>query len=204
MFEIPSRKEKVGKVLIDSDFIKRQKMDRLNDKELVLPPDPPAGAGGLPHRHRAHPGGPRQVGQRPEERPLSNYGGHIFLAAQKNQVTESPALEEIYEIGTIAKIEKSAEQNNGSYRIVIQGMKRAQILSYVSQRRILPGPAGGPGGASSTTAKTCWRLSENLIALFEEYINLKRVRLPGIMATAEAQSAHRRRRTSSSRSSTSL
>jgi len=111
---------------------------------------------------------------------LAEHSGLLFLAAQKNQVTETPRPDEIYETGTIARIEKSAEQSNGSFRIVIQGLKRGRILAYqeghdhhlvrveVLQERAAAG-------------KDLAELSRNLIALFEEYVTLKRVRLPGIL-----------------------
>lgn len=154
-------------------------MDRLNSKELILPLIPLRELVAFPTVIV-----PILVGRDKSvnalKASLNTYGGYIFLAAQKNQVTEAPRPEEMYETGTIAKIEKSAEQNNGSYRIVVQGMKRGQVLSYVDRSDfylvrldILEEHA--------ETGKDLLELSRNLIALFEEYINLKRVRLPGIM-----------------------
>jgi ATP-dependent Lon protease len=155
-------------------------MDRLNSKELILPLIPLRELVAFPNVIV-----PILVGRDKSVNALkasqSQYGGYIFLAAQKNQVTESPVIEEIYEIGTIAKIEKSAEQNNGSFRLVVQGLKRGQIRSYAGsddfylvQVNVLED--------IRESGKDLLELSRNLIALFEEYINLKRVRLPGIMA----------------------
>ena len=154
-------------------------MDRLNEKELLLPLIPLRELVAFPNVIV-----PILVGRDKSVNALkasqNQYNGYIFLAAQKNQVTEAPLIEEIYEIGTIAKIEKSAEQNNGSFRLVVQGLKRGQILRYsgnddfyLVQLRVLE--------EISETGKDLLELSRNLIALFEEYINLKRVRLPGIM-----------------------
>ena len=153
-------------------------MDRLNSKELVLPLIPLRELVAFPTVIV-----PILVGRDQSihalKAALSQYDGYLFLAAQKNQVTETPLSEEVYETGTIAKIEKSAEQSNGSYRIVIQGLKRGRILRYVDgdnfhlvRLEVLEEHADG---------KDLLELSRNLIALFEEYINLKRVRLPGIM-----------------------
>jgi ATP-dependent Lon protease len=154
-------------------------MDRLNAKELVLPLIPLRELVAFPTVIV-----PILVGRDKSvyalKASLSQYGGYLFLAAQKNQVTETPLPEEMYETGTIAKIEKSAEQSNGSYRIVIQGLKRGRILHYVDNsdfhlvRLEILEEHAEPG-------KDLLELARNLIALFEEYINLKRVRLPGIM-----------------------
>jgi ATP-dependent Lon protease len=154
-------------------------MDRLNSKELVLPLIPLRELVAFPTVIV-----PILVGRDKSvnalKAALQTYGGYIFLAAQKNQVTEAPLPEEMYETGTIAKIEKSAEQNNGSYRIVVQGLKRGQVISYADNSDfylvkldILEEHA--------ESGKDLLELSRNLIALFEEYINLKRVRLPGVI-----------------------
>ncbi|MBN2399756.1 MAG: endopeptidase La [Candidatus Aminicenantes bacterium] len=154
-------------------------MDRLNAKELILPLIPLRELVAFPNVIV-----PILVGRDKSVNALkashAQYGSYIFLAAQKNQVSEAPAIEEIYEIGTIAKIEKSVEQNNGSFRLVVQGLKRGQILRYsgsddfyLVQLSILEDV--------NESGKDLLELSRNLIALFEEYINLKRVRLPGIM-----------------------
>ncbi len=154
-------------------------MDRLSSKELFLPLIPLRELVAFPNVIV-----PILVGRDKSVNALkasqAQYGGYIFLAAQKNQITEAPLIEEIYEVGTIAKIEKSAEQNNGSFRLVIQGLKRGQILRYTGsddfylvQLSVLEDV--------NESGKDLLELSRNLIALFEEYINLKRVRLPGIM-----------------------
>ncbi len=121
-------------------------MDRLNSKELILPLIPLRELVAFPTVIV-----PILVGRDKSvnalKASLASYGGYIFLAAQKNQVTESPLPEEMYETGTIAKIEKSAEQNNGSYRIVVQGLKRGQHPPLCRQPRFLPGAARHPGRA---------------------------------------------------------
>ncbi|MBN2346580.1 MAG: endopeptidase La [Candidatus Aminicenantes bacterium] len=154
-------------------------MDRLSEQELLLPLIPLRELVAFPNVIV-----PILVGRDKSlnalKASLAQYGGHVFLAAQRNQITETPQPEEMYEVGTIARIEKSAEQSNGSYRIVVQGLKRGRIIEY----------ADNPGfhlvrltvlEERSESGKDLLELSRNLIALFEEYINLKRVRLPGIM-----------------------
>ena len=100
-------------------------MDRLNAKEIVLPLIPLREFVAFPNVIvPILVGRDKSVGAL--KAALGQYGGHVFLAAQKNQVTETPLPEEMYGTGTIAKIEKSAEQSNGSFRIVIQGLKRGR------------------------------------------------------------------------------
>ena len=69
------------------------------------------------------------------KRAMKDHEGMLFLVAQKNQISVTPLPEEIYQVGTIAKIEKALEQENGSFRVIIQ----------LFPRRIVHGP-GAKGG----------------------------------------------------------
>jgi ATP-dependent Lon protease len=154
-------------------------MDRLNAKELLLPLIPLRELVAFPNVIV-----PILVGRDKSVNALkasqNQYNGYLFLAAQKNQVTEAPLIDEIYETGTVARIEKSAEQNNGSFRLVVQGLKRARILRYAEKDDFYLVQLGVLEEIHES-GKDLQELSRNLIALFEEYINLKRVRLPGIL-----------------------
>ncbi len=110
----------------------------------------------------------------------SSYQGYIFLAAQKNQTSEAPTPEDIYPVGILARIEKSVEQSNGSVRVVIQGLRRGQVTRYVLsedfflvQVETLDEIADRPEEFAP--------LSKSLIALFEEYIHRKRIKLHNVM-----------------------
>jgi ATP-dependent Lon protease len=155
-------------------------MDRLNAKEISLPLIPLRELVAFPTVIV-----PILVGRDKSvnalKAALGQHGGLLFLAAQRNQVTETPAPEEMYETGTIARIEKSAEQSNGSYRIVVQGLKRGRVREYVAEAQDFHLVRLEVLEERSEPGKDMLELSRSLIALFEEYINLKRVRLPGIM-----------------------
>jgi ATP-dependent Lon protease len=111
---------------------------------------------------------------------LEKFDNFIFLSVQKNQMSEIPDPEEIYRTGVVARIEKSAEQNNGSYRVVIQGLERGVIQEYIKKENhyivkvsVLK--------ETVPKEKNLHELSKNVVAAFEEYINLKKVRLQGII-----------------------
>lgn len=112
------------------------------------------------------------------------YNGFLFLSVQKNQITESPTFKEIAEIGIIARIERSAEQENGSFRVIVHGLERARINRFVKSDGYF---------LVSVTAleeviekdKNTFRLARELIAIFEEYISAKKVKLHGVVAKLE-------------------
>ena len=54
----------------------------------------------------------------------------IFLASQKDITEENPAAENIYKIGTVAKIMRMRKLSDGRVKILIQGEAKAQITSF--------------------------------------------------------------------------
>lgn len=54
----------------------------------------------------------------------------ILLAAQKQEKTDDPVPEDIYEIGTIAEIKQLLKLPDGTIRVVVEGLCRSQIKSY--------------------------------------------------------------------------
>lgn len=54
----------------------------------------------------------------------------ILLAAQKQEKTDNPDPEDIYEIGTLAEIKQLLKLPDGTIRVVVEGLFRARIDSY--------------------------------------------------------------------------
>jgi len=116
---------------------------------------------------------------------MEYYNNFIFLSVQMNQITETPDSQEVAGIGVIAKIERSAEQENGSFRVIIHGLERARINRFVKKDQYFL--------VSVSTLeeiidkeKNFFDLSRDLITIFEEYISIKRVKLHGIVAKLES------------------
>lgn len=57
----------------------------------------------------------------------------IFLAAQKKESVEEPKPEEIYRIGTLAKIKQMLKLPNGTFRVLVEGLQRAEIIRFVDE-----------------------------------------------------------------------
>lgn len=54
----------------------------------------------------------------------------IFLVLQKDKSIEFPTAEELYEVGTIAHVVRSAPIEENRLKILVQGIKRARLLEY--------------------------------------------------------------------------
>lgn len=113
------------------------------------------------------------------------YDNFLFLSVQKNQLSETPEPHEVYQVGVIARIEKSVEQNNGSFRVIIQGLERARIEAFLEKEDFYLVKVSIMEEITDKN-KNLFELSRGLIGIFEEYVNLKRVKLHGIVAKLEA------------------
>ncbi|WP_085991766.1 endopeptidase La [Oceanobacillus senegalensis] len=55
----------------------------------------------------------------------------IFLAAQKKVSLDEPETKDIYEIGTLAKVNQMLKLPNGTIRVLVEGLYRGEIVRYV-------------------------------------------------------------------------
>lgn len=59
----------------------------------------------------------------------------IVLAAQKETELDDPGEDDIYKIGTIAKITQMIKLPNETFRILVEGLRRAEIIRYTDQEK---------------------------------------------------------------------
>ncbi|MCK5676871.1 MAG: LON peptidase substrate-binding domain-containing protein, partial [Flavobacteriaceae bacterium] len=61
----------------------------------------------------------------------------IGVVAQKNEATEDPTLDDVYPIGTVARILKVLKMPDGNTMVVLQGKKRFEIESLTQEKPYL-------------------------------------------------------------------
>lgn len=54
----------------------------------------------------------------------------IFLATQKDMRIEQPEREDLYQIGTLVNVKQMLKLPNGTLRILVEGISRAEIIDY--------------------------------------------------------------------------
>ncbi|HLR08546.1 MAG TPA: endopeptidase La [Bacillota bacterium] len=54
----------------------------------------------------------------------------IFLVAQKKVSLNEPTPEDIYRVGTLAKVKQMLKLPNGTHRVLVEGIKRGEIIQY--------------------------------------------------------------------------
>ncbi len=62
--------------------------------------------------------------------------GNVFIVSQKNQSTETPTVNDIYNIGTIGKIAKVIKLSDGRFKVLIQGLYRAEVIKIEEQKGV--------------------------------------------------------------------
>ena len=98
---------------------------------------------------------------------------YIFLAAQKNSVTEEPGADDIYHEGTIAKIIQILKLPNGLMKILVDGVIQATVVRFGANSKYLEAEL-------AITAKSHVMDSEldallrHTSSLFAEYVHLNR------------------------------
>ena len=70
-------------------------------------------------------------------RTAERLGGCIMLIAQKDIAVEKPMPDDLYRIGTIAKIKQSVRTNEGNLRVILEGKSRAEVTEFTSNDRHL-------------------------------------------------------------------
>ena len=62
------------------------------------------------------------------ENAMMNEEQLIFLSSQKEIAMEEPEKEDIYKVGTVAKITQMIKLPNGTLRVLVEGLYRAEII----------------------------------------------------------------------------
>ena len=98
---------------------------------------------------------------------------YLFLAAQKNSVTEEPGIDDIYHEGTIAKIIQILKLPNGLMKILVDGVVQASVKKFVPNTKFLEAEVTvtAPSGSMDSELDALLRHTSSL---FAEYVHLNR------------------------------
>ncbi|HMK38144.1 MAG TPA: endopeptidase La [Bacteroidota bacterium] len=98
---------------------------------------------------------------------------YIFLAAQRNSVTEEPGEKDIYHDGTVAKIIQILKLPNGLMKILVDGIAQASVREFVPNPRYLEANLTF-GAAAAEMDSELDALLRHTSSLFGEYVHLNR------------------------------
>ncbi|GAB6929334.1 endopeptidase La [Paenibacillus sp. JCM 10914] len=105
----------------------------------------------------------------------------ILLCSQSEVNIEEPTQDDIFKIGTVANVRQMLKLPNGTIRVLVEGMERAEIIQYTDQEeyyevmaRELPEQENHDPEVSA--------LMRTVLSQFENYINLSKKVTPETLA----------------------
>ncbi|MBO1625446.1 endopeptidase La [Bacillus arachidis] len=61
----------------------------------------------------------------------------IFLAMQKEMNIDDPKEDDIYSVGTVAKVKQMLKLPNGTLRVLVEGLHRAEIVEFIEEENVV-------------------------------------------------------------------
>ena len=109
--------------------------------------------------------------------------GRLLLVSQRDNEVQEPAAAHLYRVGVVARISQLAPLGNGSTRVLLEGLYRANVSRYVSKSAHLSAVVAAPAApAVEEQEPELKALARSVIASFEEYVALQR-RIPPEVVT---------------------
>ncbi|MFC0187993.1 endopeptidase La [Fictibacillus aquaticus] len=108
----------------------------------------------------------------------------IFLATQKEVSVEDPAQDEIYEIGTLSKVNQMLKLPNGTIRVLVEGISRGKISQFTDLETHIEAEVEIIEETEEAGAET-EALMRSVLAQFEQYINLSKKVTPETLASVQ-------------------
>ncbi|WP_223068240.1 endopeptidase La [Paenibacillus caui] len=105
----------------------------------------------------------------------------ILLCSQAEVNIEEPTQEDIFRIGTVAKVRQMLKLPNGTIRVLVEGMERAEIMEYLDNEDFYEVIAK-ERPEEDTSDPEVDALMRTLLAQFEHYINLSKKVTPETLA----------------------
>ena len=60
---------------------------------------------------------------------------YIFLSAQRDSEVENPVAEDVYDVGTIGRVQKMIKMPDGRIKALVQGIVKAKVVEYIKKKK---------------------------------------------------------------------
>ena len=106
----------------------------------------------------------------------------ILLVAQKDAGQDDPAVEDIYEMGTIGTVLQLLKLPDGTVKVLVEGSQRAKIVRYTENDDFFQAEAELLDDAVDDS-KDLEALSRSVVTQFEQYIKLNKKIPPEVLVS---------------------
>ena len=109
-------------------------------------------------------------------------GRYILLAAQKNAAKDEPELADVYPVGTVASVLQLLKLPDGTVKVLVEGVQRAQIRSLSDEDGYYCAEAV-PMAQDEMENHEIEAMRRTLVAQFDQYVKLNKKIPPEILAS---------------------
>ncbi len=99
---------------------------------------------------------------------------HILVVTQKNAQDDDPSPADIYETGTIASVLQLLKLPDGTVKVLVEGLRRAQIDKYLRTVELLRGRGAHTLAEPRKTRPRLEALARSAQSEFENYVKLNK------------------------------
>lgn len=97
----------------------------------------------------------------------------IFLATQIDTSIQEPDEDDVYKMGTLTKVKQMLKLPNGTIRVLVEGLKRAEVISFIDQDTYLSASLRTFPDSDAKDAEH-QALMRTLLASFKQYIKMSK------------------------------
>ncbi|KIL44583.1 endopeptidase La [Jeotgalibacillus soli] len=97
----------------------------------------------------------------------------IFLSTQKDMAVDQPEQDDLYQMGTLTKVKQMLKLPNGTIRVLVEGVERAEISSFVDVNPFYTVNVKSLPDDYEKNAEL-EAMMRTLVEYFEQYINLSK------------------------------
>ncbi len=108
---------------------------------------------------------------------------HLILLCSQSEVNiEEPAQDDIFRIGTVAKVRQMLKLPNGTIRVLVEGLERAEVLEFIEENTEFYEVYARELAEPTTEDPEVDALMRTVLTQFEHYINLSKKVTPETLA----------------------
>ncbi|MEJ8303156.1 endopeptidase La [Saccharibacillus sacchari] len=108
---------------------------------------------------------------------------HLILLCSQSEVNiEEPAQDDIFRIGTVAKVRQMLKLPNGTIRVLVEGLERAEVLEFIEDNTEFYEVYARELAEPTTEDPEVDALMRTVLTQFEHYINLSKKVTPETLA----------------------
>ena len=115
----------------------------------------------------------------------------VVLVAQRDPTEDNPALENLYDVGTLASILQMLKLPDGTLKVLVEGVNRVELLDEVDEQDFIVASVAELKNVEIDEAEVD-ATARSTIAMFEQYVNLSKKIPAEVIATVSGiEDAHR-------------